>query len=78
MRRKSQDTYKRGALLRDGRRLQRRSARLKRSDCELLTWRAQIAAIDETKHFKLIGATGNGQVDGDPASAPSLRAATAS
>ncbi|MDP9087482.1 MAG: type IV secretion system DNA-binding domain-containing protein [Pseudomonadota bacterium] len=62
MRRKPQDVYKRGALLHDGRRLQRRCARLKRANSELLTLAGiAIAARDETKHFKLIGATGSGK-----------------
>jgi type IV secretory pathway TraG/TraD family ATPase VirD4 len=62
MRRKPQETYKRGALLVDGRRLQRRAARRKRSGAEVLTLAGiAIAAADETKHFKLIGTTGTGK-----------------
>ena len=62
MRRKSQDTYKRGTLLCDGRELQRRSARLKQSDPGLLTLAGvAVAGADETKHFKLIGTTGTGK-----------------
>jgi Type IV secretion-system coupling protein DNA-binding domain len=62
MRRKSQDTYKRGVLLADGRGPQRRSARLKKSAAETLTLAGiAIASGDETKHFKLIGTTGTGK-----------------
>ena len=62
MRRKSLDTYKRGVLLADGRGLQRRSARHKKSGVGLLTLAGiAIAAADETKHFKLIGTTGTGK-----------------
>ena len=54
--------YKRGALLIDGRRLQRRTARRKKSGAEALTLAGiAIAATDETKHFKLIGTTGTGK-----------------
>jgi len=62
MPRKPQDTHKRGVLLADGRALQRRSARLKRSQAGLLTLAGiAIPAADETKHFKLIGTTGTGK-----------------
>jgi len=62
MRRKPQETYKRGALLIDGRALQRRAARRKKSGAEVLTLAGiAIAAADETKHFKLIGTTGTGK-----------------
>jgi type IV secretory pathway TraG/TraD family ATPase VirD4 len=62
MRRKPQDTHKRGVLLADGRALQRRGARLRRSEPELLTLAGiAIPAADETKHFKLIGTTGTGK-----------------
>jgi type IV secretory pathway TraG/TraD family ATPase VirD4 len=61
-RRKSQDTYKRGVVLVDGRALQRRAVRMKRSNSKLLTLAgAAIAEADETKHFKLIGTTGTGK-----------------
>ena len=61
-RRKSQDTYKRGAILIDGRRIQRRTARLKKSNGRLVTLAGvAIAEKDETKHFKLIGTTGTGK-----------------
>ena len=59
---KSPDTYKRGTLLCDGRGLQRRSARLKRSVPGQLTLAGiAISGADETKHFKLIGTTGTGK-----------------
>jgi type IV secretory pathway TraG/TraD family ATPase VirD4 len=62
MRGKSREGHRRGALLADGRAWQRRSARLKRSEPELLTLAGiAIAAADETKHFKLIGTTGTGK-----------------
>src|ERR1700730_4519867 len=62
MRRKSQETYKRGVLLIDARGLQRRAARRKKSGAEVLTLAGiAIAAADETKHFKLIGTTGTGK-----------------
>jgi hypothetical protein len=62
VRRKSQETYKRGALLIDGRGLQRRTARRKRAGAEALTLAGvAIAAAEETKHFKLIGTTGTGK-----------------
>src|SRR5271163_187435 len=61
-RRKSQDTYKRGVVLVDGRALQRRAVRMKRSNPTLLTLAGTaIAETDETKHFKLIGTTGTGK-----------------
>jgi type IV secretory pathway TraG/TraD family ATPase VirD4 len=59
---KPQEKHRRGALLVDGRRSQRRSARLKKSRRELLTLAGVgIALADETKHFKLIGTTGTGK-----------------
>jgi type IV secretory pathway TraG/TraD family ATPase VirD4 len=61
-RRKPQDTYKRGVVLVDGRALQRRAVRMKRSNPTLLTLAGTaIAEADETKHFKLIGTTGTGK-----------------
>jgi type IV secretory pathway TraG/TraD family ATPase VirD4 len=61
-RRKPQDTYKRGVVLVDGRALQRRAVRMKRSNPALLTLAGTaIAEADETKHFKLIGTTGTGK-----------------
>jgi type IV secretory pathway TraG/TraD family ATPase VirD4 len=62
VRRNPQETYKRGVLLIDGRGLQRRAARRKKSAAEVLTLAGiAIAAADETKHFKLIGTTGTGK-----------------
>jgi len=61
-RRKSHDTYKRGAILIDGRRIQRRTARLKKSNGRLVTLAGvAISEKDETRHFKLIGTTGTGK-----------------
>jgi type IV secretory pathway TraG/TraD family ATPase VirD4 len=60
--RKSPETHKRGVLLIDGRRSQRRTARRKKSGAEVLTLAGiGIAPADETKHFKLIGTTGTGK-----------------
>jgi type IV secretory pathway TraG/TraD family ATPase VirD4 len=62
IRRKSQETHKRGVLLMDGRELQRRTSRRKKLGAEALTLAGvAIAAADETKHFKLIGTTGTGK-----------------
>src|ERR1700736_5537935 len=62
MRRKSQETYKRGVLVIDGRGSQRRAARRKKSGAEVLTLAGiAIAAADETKHFKMVGTTGTGK-----------------
>ena len=62
VRRKPQETHKRGVLLIDGRKLQRRAARRKKSGAEVLTLAGiAIAPADETKHFKLIGTTGTGK-----------------
>jgi type IV secretory pathway TraG/TraD family ATPase VirD4 len=59
---KPQEKHRRGALLVDGRRSQRRSARLKRLGTGMLTLAGVgIAVADETKHFKLIGTTGTGK-----------------
>jgi type IV secretory pathway TraG/TraD family ATPase VirD4 len=61
-RRKPQDTYKRGVVLVDGRPLQRRAVRMKRTNPALLTLAGTaIPEADETKHFKLIGTTGTGK-----------------
>ncbi len=61
-RRQYRDTHKRGVVLTDGRPRQRRAARLKKSNPHLLTLAGtEIAAADETKHFKLIGTTGTGK-----------------
>src|SRR5258707_1703840 len=61
-RQKSAETYKRGVLLIDGRKSQRRAARRRKSGAEVLTLAGiAVAAADETKHFKLIGTTGTGK-----------------
>ncbi len=62
LRRTPRDTYKRGALLLDGRAAQRRSAygiRFGRAGLTLAG--ITVPAQDETKHFKLIGTTGTGK-----------------
>jgi type IV secretory pathway TraG/TraD family ATPase VirD4 len=62
MRGKPLEKHRRGTLLVDGRRSQRRASRLKKSRRELLTLAGiAVAALDETKHFKLIGTTGTGK-----------------
>jgi type IV secretory pathway TraG/TraD family ATPase VirD4 len=54
--------HQRGTLLVDGRRSQRRSARLRKSRTEMLTMAGVgISLADESKHFKLIGTTGTGK-----------------
>jgi hypothetical protein len=61
-RRKSKDTHKRGAMLVDGRRMQRRGTYWKKSRDGVVTLAGvAIAPRDETKHFKLIGTTGTGK-----------------
>jgi len=62
LRRRDSNAHKRGALLADGRPMQRRSARRKKlfSDCVTLAG-VTIPHADETKHFKLIGTTGTGK-----------------
>jgi type IV secretory pathway TraG/TraD family ATPase VirD4 len=56
------DSHKRGVLIADGRRLQRRCARNMKSTLGLLSLAGvSIPAADETKHFKLVGATGTGK-----------------
>ena len=62
MRRTRRDTYKRGALLLDGRASRFRSCGRMLFGAEPLTLAGvAIAAGDETKHFKLIGTTGTGK-----------------
>jgi hypothetical protein len=62
LRRKPQETHRRGVIVADGRAVQRRSSRLKRSGADLLTVAGvAVGAADETKHFKLIGTTGTGK-----------------
>jgi type IV secretory pathway TraG/TraD family ATPase VirD4 len=56
------ETHKRGVRIADGRRLQRRCARNMKSTAGLLTLAGiSIPALDEAKHFKIIGATGTGK-----------------
>ena len=62
VRRKPQETHKRGVLLADGRRRSAAALAGRRSGAELLTLAGiAVAAADETKHFKLIGTTGTGK-----------------
>jgi type IV secretory pathway TraG/TraD family ATPase VirD4 len=62
VRRRGQEFHKRGVRIADGRRMQRRSARRKKSLSELLTMAGiAISPGDECKHFKLIGTTGTGK-----------------
>jgi type IV secretory pathway TraG/TraD family ATPase VirD4 len=62
LRRRSPETFRRGALLADGRRAQRRGARLRKSGAGALTLAGiAIPGADETKHFKLLGTTGTGK-----------------
>ncbi|MEP6546888.1 MAG: type IV secretion system DNA-binding domain-containing protein [Gammaproteobacteria bacterium] len=62
LRRRSRDTYKRGALLLNGRAAQWRGARQSPFGGGGLTLAGvAIAAQDETKHFKIIGTTGTGK-----------------
>lgn len=61
LRGQARDLHRRGVLLRDGRRAQRR-ARRRESRCDALRLAGvALAAADETKHFKLIGTTGTGK-----------------
>jgi type IV secretory pathway TraG/TraD family ATPase VirD4 len=61
LRRQARDLHRRGVLLIDGRRAQRRARHGKsRSDALRLAGVA-LAPADETKHFKLIGTTGTGK-----------------
>ena len=57
------DTHHRGATIKDGRRAQRRATRLKRRHAStVLTFAGvHIGPEEETRHFKLIGATGAGK-----------------
>ncbi len=62
LRRKSPVTHRRGALLADGLKAQRRATRLNRSGTGVLTLAGiAVPAGDETKHFKLVGTTGTGK-----------------
>jgi hypothetical protein len=56
------ELHKRGVVIADGARMQRRSARRRRTRSELLTLAGvAIPPGDECKHFKLIGTTGTGK-----------------
>ena len=58
----SREQHRRGTRIIDGRRAQRRSARLKRRGAPIVTLAGvAIAPAEETKHFKLIGTTGTGK-----------------
>ncbi|HEY2678040.1 MAG TPA: type IV secretion system DNA-binding domain-containing protein [Steroidobacteraceae bacterium] len=62
MRRGRGEMHKRGVLVADGKPMQRRCARRRRSNSDLLTLAGiAIPLIDEAKHFKLIGTTGTGK-----------------
>jgi type IV secretory pathway TraG/TraD family ATPase VirD4 len=61
-RRRDSNVHRRGALVADGRSMQRRTARRNRASPECLTLAGiAIPPADETKHFKLIGTTGTGK-----------------
>jgi type IV secretory pathway TraG/TraD family ATPase VirD4 len=61
-RRRDLNAHRRGALLSDGRSMQRRAARFRKTSSELVTLAGiAIPQADETKHFKLIGTTGTGK-----------------
>src|SRR6185437_5461830 len=60
-RRRPRDVHRRGVVLADGRRIQRRSARRQSHGGFLTLAGVAIPAADETKHFKLIGTTGTGK-----------------
>jgi len=59
----SRDIHKRGARILEGRRARRKVSQLRRASSEsgLTLGGVRIAALDETKHFKLIGTTGTGK-----------------
>ena len=59
----SRDVHKRGAKILEGRRARLKAMRLRRASGEpsLTLGGVRIAALDETKHFKLIGTTGTGK-----------------
>jgi type IV secretory pathway TraG/TraD family ATPase VirD4 len=62
VRRRGQESHKRGVRIADGARMQRRSARRKKLTSDLLTMAGvAIPPGDEAKHFKLIGTTGTGK-----------------
>jgi type IV secretory pathway TraG/TraD family ATPase VirD4 len=56
------NAHRRGALLSDGKSMQRRGARRRRASSECVSLAGvAIPQADETKHFKLIGTTGTGK-----------------
>lgn len=59
----SRDLHKRGAKILAGRRARRKARQLRRASGEasLHLGGVRLAALDETKHFKLIGTTGTGK-----------------
>ncbi|HEY1314606.1 MAG TPA: type IV secretion system DNA-binding domain-containing protein [Steroidobacteraceae bacterium] len=57
----SQGTHRRGVVLIDGRKAQRRARRRQSRAAELTLAGVAIASADETKHFKLLGTTGTGK-----------------
>jgi type IV secretory pathway TraG/TraD family ATPase VirD4 len=60
---KSPDVHKRGSQIAQDRRVQRRTIRVRRdrTAASLMLAGVAVAAMDETKHFKLIGTTGTGK-----------------
>jgi type IV secretory pathway TraG/TraD family ATPase VirD4 len=59
---KERAVHKRGVLIADGRPLQRRCARCRRREPELVTLAGvNIAPGDESRHFKVVGTTGTGK-----------------
>jgi type IV secretory pathway TraG/TraD family ATPase VirD4 len=61
-RRRDLNEHRRGALLSDGRSMQRRAARFRKTSSEWVTLAGiAVPQADETKHFKLIGTTGTGK-----------------
>jgi type IV secretory pathway TraG/TraD family ATPase VirD4 len=62
LRRSDVNAHRRGTLLSDGRPMQRRGARRRKSSSDCITLAGiAIPQGDETKHFKLIGTTGTGK-----------------
>jgi type IV secretory pathway TraG/TraD family ATPase VirD4 len=61
-RRRNLNAHRRGAQLSDGKSMQRRAARQRKTSSEWVTLAGiAIPQADETKHFKLIGTTGTGK-----------------
>jgi type IV secretory pathway TraG/TraD family ATPase VirD4 len=62
LRARDTNAHRRGAMLSDGKSMQRRGARRRRSSSDWVTLAGiAIPQADETKHFKLIGTTGTGK-----------------